>query len=244
VLTDAGDIPYPGNAIKGEATLEDLATGDVSKYNGIGLIGYNTIQPDNLLCLGPDGATSTSCPEGRGYEACPFMWYIDHAANGASDAAEEDVSGVIPTFSIHPNITLVPCTLNLESQVPTSVTLQFDVYNEFELHLTTSTTVSCWASWDLGATTNTQFNIPFGALPAFGTILQTRIRSAAPLPPQANGGVLIVVEETHAYGSSFLPSIVPATAKSAQNGHTSFADHSGLDVVTIPSDQLFNGPQP
>lgn len=241
VLTDAGDSPYPGNAIKGEATIEDQVTSattpalyraaDITKYNAIGFIGYNTNDGNSTLCLGPDGATSAGCSS-REYEACPAAWYLDHAARGAVDAVEPD------TYSIQPNVTVVPCTLNLETQAPTSVTLQFDVITEFETHLSASTTVTCWASWDLGllkddgsVAANGVSDI-FNAPTAGGSILQTRVRSATGTPR----GVLMVVEETHLDGDK------DHTAKSAQNGHTSFADQSGMDVLTIPSDQFQSQP--
>jgi len=224
VLTDAGDSPYPGNAIKGEATLEDITTGDISKYNAIGLIGYNTNTGDATLCLGPDGASNASCP-GREYEACPATWLIDHAARGASSAVEDS------NYRIQPNLTVVPCTIDLESQRPTSVTLQFDIINEFELHLSASTTVTCWASWDLGAPTG-GVSDAFNAATSLGSVLQTRVRSAAGTPR----GVMMVLEETHASADP------AATAKSAQNVHAGFTDQPGIDVVTIPGDQI--GPQP
>jgi hypothetical protein len=226
IEVDPGGAPVGGNSLKGEATLEDVASGDVSKYNAIGIKGHDTIDNNNILCLeSHDSPGDPNCPV-KEYDACPLSWYLDHAAVGASDSVAED-KGV--DSSIRTSLTVVPCTENFESQLPTPVTVQFLVTNEFEQTLSASTTVTCWASWDLGASINGISDI-FNASTLGGSLAQTRMRSAT-LTPR---GVLAVLEETHAadLGANGL------TARSAQNGHTSFQDQPGLDMITIPADQL------
>lgn len=232
VEVDSGGGPISGNSLKGEATLEDVASGDVSKYNAIGIKGNNNNNGDGTLCLGGSAAPGDpdACPLGAEYDACPFSWYLDHAAVGASDSVA-DHNGVASL--VNTNLTLVPCTENFETQVPTSVTVQFRVTNEFEQTLTASTTVTCWASWDLGAKNGNGVSDIFNASTLGGNLAQTRIRSAA-LTPR---GVLAVIEETHL---ADIPSGTASfsTARSAQNGHTSFQDQAGLEKVTIPADQV------
>jgi hypothetical protein len=42
------------------------------------------------------------------------------------------------------DLTLIPCTQDFENAIPGEVTVQFDIVNEFEQHLSTSITVVCW----------------------------------------------------------------------------------------------------
>jgi len=85
IEVDASGFPVPGNALKGEATLEDPRTGDVSKYNAIGIKGFDTNNMDGTLCLG--GGVTNECPTGAEYEACPSLWILDHPAVGARTAS-------------------------------------------------------------------------------------------------------------------------------------------------------------
>ncbi|MFI5394665.1 MAG: hypothetical protein ACHQ9S_03955 [Candidatus Binatia bacterium] len=225
IEVDSSGAPESGNALKGEATIEDPTTGDVSKYNAVGFVGNNNNNGDNVLCLGNSSAAGdpAACPLGAEYSACPASWYLDTTAVGAIDPVLED-NGI--DSSVGANLTVVPCTENFETQVPTSVTLQFVVINEFEQSLSTSTTVTCWASWDLGSQV---WSDVFNTGTLGGKLAQTRMRSATGTPR----GVLAVVEETHTELTTG-----GLTARSAQNGHTSFQDQPGLDKVTIPGDQL------
>ncbi len=245
IEVDGSGFPVAGNAFKGEATLEDIATGDVSKYNAIGLKGFDTNNMDGTLCLG--GGVSSACPTGAEYEACPQSWILDHPAVGASDAAIDNNPNVCNTpgqcSSVSTNLTVVPCTQNYETQSPPPVTLQFAITNEFEQTFSASTTVACWASYNLGdiaSTTN-----PFGGInPIFltenvgGSTLQTRVRSASGTPR----GIMAVIEETHvqcpAGNTGCAGGAANAVARSAQNGHNSFADQAGQDVITIPAEQI------
>ena len=46
-------------------------------------------------------------------------------------------------------MTLVPCSEDFENQLPTSSTIQFVVYNEFEERFSASTTVTCYINVEL-----------------------------------------------------------------------------------------------
>jgi len=147
IQVDSSGAPLSGNALKGEATIYYADNQDITKYNAIGVKGYNTNDQDTVLCLGSASASSTSCPnqQGREYEACPQGWFLDHPATIAGPFFPGT-----PAIYAGTNLTIVPCTENFETQSPTNVTLQFLVTNEYEQTLSTSTTVTCWASWDLG----------------------------------------------------------------------------------------------
>lgn len=229
IEVDASGFPVPGNALKGEATLEDIATGDVSKYNAIGLKGFDTNNMDGVLCLG--GGVTADCPSGAEYEACPQTWLLDHPAVGAPDPVVEQqqfctTAGSCST-SVATNLTVVPCTEDFENQAPLPVTLQFAITNEYEQTFSASTTFTCWASFDLE-----DINPIFQASSLGGNILQTRMRSAA----GTQRGVMAVLEETHSV-STTSPALSFVT-RAAQNAHTTFQDQTGPDLITIPADQI------
>jgi len=219
IEVDAGGAPLPGNSLKGEATLEEIATGDVSKYNAIGLKGLNPNNMDNVLCLGHGGGAN--CPGGPEYEGCPATWILDHNAVGADDLVVREGS------SVGANLTVVPCTENFELQSTPAVTLQFSITNEFEQTFSASTTLTCWASLNLET-----INPIFQAKNLQGSVVQTRMRAAASTPV----GVTAVIEETHTVGA--------VTARSAQNGHTTLVTPSQepADIITIPAEQLNSNP--
>ena len=217
---DSSGAPSSGNAFKGEATLETIATGDVSKYNAVTFKGYNTNDQDTVLCLGSATATNAACPNGREYEACPLGWLLDHPATGSLGGILDPTGNTVGT-----NLTVVPCTENFETQVATSVTMQFLVTNEYEQTLSTSTTVSCWASWDLGSSSTDTFLRVFQSGVIGGSIVQTRLRSAS----GSKVGVIPVIEETRTLGG--------IAATSAQNAHATPEDQPGMDLITFPFDQ-------
>jgi hypothetical protein len=241
ILVDASGAPYSGNSLKGEATLEDLASGDVSKYNAIGIQGNDNQNGDDVLCLGSSVAGNDLCPTGSEYAGCPTEWRLDHPATGAYDPVvqQQDFCAsscactgrhcVCDCSSVGTNLTMVPCTENFETQELTGITLQFLITNEFEQSFTTSTSFECWGSFDLGAPSGSL--LPgisdwFNAGALGSETLQTRIRSAGGTP----GGVLAVIEETHQ------DTVNGLTARAAQNGHM-IGELNVMDVVTIPIGQ-------
>lgn len=227
IEVDASGFPVPGNALKGEATLIDLPSGavpdgDVSKYNAIGLKGFDTNNMDGTLCLGGD--VSEGCPTGAEYEACPRLWFLDHPSDGAEDPVANDGSATT-------TMTLVPCTQNFETQQPEPVTLQFIITNEFEQSLSASTTFQCWASYTLNGDQADGTN-PYGGIStAFekgtigGNVLKTQVRVVG-----GTNGVIPVIETTTSLGSTF--------ARHAENPHSSFEDVFGPDIITIPGEQI------
>jgi hypothetical protein len=237
IEVDASGFPVPGNALKGEATLVDPFSGDVSKYNAIGLKGFDTNNMDNILCLG--GGVTGQCPTGAEYEGCPHTWLLDHPSVGAPNAVvdQQDFCENPPCSSIAVNLTVVPCTQNFETQDPRPVTMQFIVINEFEQALSASTTFRCWESYQLE-----DISPIFLANTIGGNVLQTRVRSFAS-PPNAEGvagGIMAIIEETHVQCPPGSGCVGAGTfvARSAQNGHTTFTDQAISDIITIPPDQV------
>jgi hypothetical protein len=225
VEVDASGFPVGGNALKGEATLVDTADNDVSKYNAIGLKGFDTNNMDGTLCLG--GGVTAGCPTGAEYEACPRLWVIDHPSDGAINPVADNFG--FPSEA-SATLTVVPCTQNFETQAPEDVTVQFLIMNEFEQVLSASTSFQCWASWSLNGDEADSAN-PYGGISTafekatIGTdLVKTTARAVG------NTGVMMVVEETN--------SSTGGTARSAQNVHTSFQDVTGQDIITIPGEQI------
>jgi hypothetical protein len=121
---------------------------------------------------------------------------------------------------------VVPCTQNFETQVPTSVTIQFLVFDEFESSFSASTTVTCWAELGLDEISNVFLPPPLGPLDR--TFVQTRMR-----PSNATeSGFMVVASERHDL-SAF--AICEGTADF--NVHRE-GERRGPDLVTIPADQL------
>lgn len=141
--------PYSGNHLKGEATLSSTVdvllpstAGDVSKYNAIGFLGNPDVTPTNPLQLNDSM-----------YNACPARLDLDFFATGSEDPVLADLSdrleeGAIESFTAT-ELTLVPCSEDFETQTPTSVTIQFVVYNEYEERFSASTTVACYLNVEL-----------------------------------------------------------------------------------------------
>ncbi|MFN8640783.1 MAG: hypothetical protein U0802_03665 [Candidatus Binatia bacterium] len=87
------------------------------------------------------------------------------------------------------DLTLIPCTQDFENSLPSSVTVQFAIYNEFEQRFSASTTVDCWANFYLF-----QVDSPLDpersvfSFPTLGTVAaHTRIT------PNPDGGAVIGV---------------------------------------------------
>jgi hypothetical protein len=245
IEVDASGAPLSGNHLKGEATLETAetcdfpqgaeigtcrqsqqecevtadcpgTTGDVAKYNALGIIGLETNDSDNVLCLG--GEPTDGCPNGAEYDACPQEWILNHYADDAEDLVVGNGSNVDPF------ITVVPCAENFETQVPETVTIQFRLTNEFEQPFSTSTSVTCWAELDLD---NIDFVFDRDAVGS--DFVQTRMRPST----GTNSGFLVVADEVHSFDGG--------EAAAAANVHVE-GERPGPDKIVIPAEQL--PPQP
>lgn len=238
IETDASEAPIGGNALKGEATIEDPSTNDVSKYNAIGLKGFDTNDMDNVLCIG--GGVSNSCPRGAEYAACPNTWILDHPLVGAEDpvVADADCGTGTCTSQVNTTFTVVPCSEDFEHQAPPPVRLQFLVTNEFEQTFSTSTAFQCWQSFDIEDISNS-FTTAIG-----GSTAVTLVTSHADDPSQPVFGIMAVVEESHILTDTQGMTTTTLTARAAQNGHVSFTDQDSngqtqnQDLIIIPGEQV------
>jgi len=169
IQTDESGAVSPGNKLKGEATLRRF-DGDVSRYNAIALQGNPNLSGASI---GNDLQLNlTSSNPGGEFSACPDKLLFDHYADGVSDPVIDQIGSCTSVCFGGPNngapcstnsdcgttsstarclacpiqttLTLVPCSEDFENQVPGRVTVQFDIINEFEEHLSASTTVDCF----------------------------------------------------------------------------------------------------
>ena len=138
VEVDDSGYPIAANALKGEATIGEMLAGDVTKYNGITVEG---IDPGADLDLELDGVE---------YAACPAGLLVNFQAEDEGDMVIDALGGGVGSSVVNTNLTLVPCSVDLENLTLKSVTVAFETVNEFENHFSASTEVSCWNSLSLG----------------------------------------------------------------------------------------------
>lgn len=232
VEVDSSGAPLNGNRLKGEATLvtpsgvatatAQMRMGEASKYNAIGIPGLNTDTNANdgdfVLCLG--GGPRPGCPGGAEYAGCPETLVIDHLAEGASHPAAAQLRSA--EALVRSEWTLLPCTQDLENQIPASVVAQFKVVNEFEEMFSASTTVECWRNLRLGDVS------PIFSLRFLGTrFAQTRIT-----PGGVDASGLLGVMETFVSTSAETPPFVSRAAFNVHvEGQRAFGDRIGLPEV-------------
>jgi hypothetical protein len=135
IEVDASGAPWSGNALGGHATLKERESGEIVNYSGIGVRGLQTNDADGTLCIG--GAKGAVCPSGAEYQGCSNDWLVAHPASFDDRAVDGEANDT--------RLTVVPCTQDLLTKVPTTVTLQFLLVTEFEQMFSVSTSINCWA---------------------------------------------------------------------------------------------------
>jgi hypothetical protein len=261
VEVDMGGMPYRGNKLKGEATLR-RSDGDVSKYNAIAFLGNRNLDvqvesPDTLVL------NYTSQNQDGEYSSCPNTLILNHYADGVPDPALSDpnsldgqcepvcIGGPTPGAgcSIDSNcgfggrclacpvlttLTLVPCQQDFENQIPGRVTVQFQIFNEFEQPFSTSTTVDCWLDAPLFTIGSPGPANPF-TYRVLGTIgAVTRIN-----PNPGNGGVIGIAEESRFDTETNNGNSIGTDAVAAFNLHvegTRFDNAGVTDRIIIPAE--------
>jgi hypothetical protein len=133
-VEDSG-FPLGANALKGEATIGDVRSGDVTRYNAMAI---EAIEPMADLDLELDGVE---------YAACPEALLVNVQQEGGSDPGLDGLGS--QDSVVNTNLTLVPCSVDLENLNLHSVTMQFEIHNEFEQETSTSTAITCWQSLSL-----------------------------------------------------------------------------------------------
>ncbi len=189
---DSSGSPLPGNRIKGEATLVGPG-GDLTTYNALALPA-NPQPPGTELEL-----TLTDNNPGGEFAACPDTIIFNHFAHGADQIALSsgtslgaqnlcDGPGGCPVTT---ELTMVPCSQDLENGRPGRVTVGFLIFDEFEARLSATTTVDCWFNLPLNQIAPAGPTNPFTPAAMGGsTTRHTRIR-----PAPGQGGVLAIAEE-------------------------------------------------
>lgn len=194
IAVDQNDVPIEDNALKGEALIvrSDVANNtnffDVGAYNAIGipaLAGRNN--RDNVLILGGNGAE---------YAGCPNVLILDHFFDGAVDPVAQQ--------SISTSLTLVPCTEDFLTQRPTSIPVQFLVFNEFEQRFSTSfRDFNCFREFRLSEIDTRVPTFSIFHAGVSGTLTgQTRIRGVAGNDRTRGQTLLGVAEEMRVNGGS------------------------------------------
>jgi hypothetical protein len=254
VQVDDSDIPLRGNSLKGEATLR-RSDGDVSKYNAIALRGNNDPNAevnDNPNQLNLDWTQNNGAGQ---YSACPDTLIFNHVAYNAPDLVVEQIGnceltcyggtnngkrcavetegtdcplgGKCLSCPVTTNLTLVPCSEDIENQVPSSSTVQFAIWDEFERRFSSSVTVNCWLSAELNQIHPNAFS--FSTLGTFSA--HTRIT-----PNPGAPGVLGVAEETRHDNVFDDPGVTSAVAAYNLEGEGNRFDGSGVtDTIILPT---------
>ncbi len=210
IEVDDSGVPLPGNALIGGATITDTVNGDSSRYNAVGLRGFDTNNMDFTLCLGGD--VSGACPTGAEYDACPERSSFGFFA----EDVEDPVAGA---GAIETTLTILPCSEDIESQIPGSTTLTYTVVNEFEQVLSGVASIDCWADARLSAL-GSPFSFAF---------LSTTYAQASFRPAPGFGSVTMVADERHEVTGA-----PPRYGSAAINVHVD-GSVAGGDQLRLPS---------
>jgi hypothetical protein len=173
ILVDESGAASNANALKGEAIIETLGSPQISKYNSINILAVQDAPASS------DTADLALKLNNSEYNACPKSLEVVHYANGAGDivlnALDPNSCATAMGCPVFTQITLIPCTEDLEDQVCVNTIAQFAVYDEQETPVSASMEVACWNnSWlgDIG-----DHGVAFDA--SRGTFLRTHIQAAA-----------------------------------------------------------------
>lgn len=217
IEVDSTGVPLNGNHLKGQATLV-TPDGEASKYNAVGVLGYNTAansnDGDSLLCLGGD--VREGCPTGAEYNGCPAAIMVDHFADGASNPVLQDASPAA-TSSVSTSLTVVPCTQDFENGTPVPFTVQFVLTNEFEERFSASRSVTCWGDLALS-----EIDAVFREAQLGTRFVQTRMSS-----PAGGPGFVVVAEEFHRFTNP-----TGRESRAALNP-IGVGERAGGDIVTL-----------
>ena len=149
-----------------------------------------------------------------------------------------DGAGMLAPRSVNlTELTLIPCSEDFENSIPSTVTVQFEIYNEFENHFSVSATVTCWRKNFLYEYTSPldpeRSPFSFGVLGSF--VAQTWIQPVDDPFDIANsdGGVLAVAGVLRADAGSRI-------TRTALNVHMEGDRFTGTDGTVIDKIILSN----
>jgi hypothetical protein len=133
---------------------------------------------------------------------------VSHPSNFDDRSVDGDASST--------RLTVVPCGRNFDAEVPDRVTLSIQITTEFEQLFSASTTVQCWADFDLGEVTSLFERDNNGA-----NWLQTRLSVA-----NSPAGIMLLQQTVHEHAR---PATFTAVATTAH--HKGTGDETDLIVV-------------
>lgn len=210
VEVDGAMAPLPANSLKGEATIGDVAGTDVAKYNAVGVEADpdgDSLGAFDDLDLVLDNDEFSACPGG-------LLWNV-----GAEDSSDDIIDELGGGASlVQSTVTLTPCSRDFANVIPSRITVNFVITNEFEESFGTTTTVDCWAAISLA-----DVGLPTDIGSSFGTVRITRVDD----PDAGDAGVIGV-------GSTRRTDLgTGASGTAAVNLH--FLDNDPDIVVTDPA---------
>jgi hypothetical protein len=184
VQTDGTGGVWPGDDLKGEATIETTAvqlpleefpipvdSTQISKYNSINVIAVQApFEDPTILPLNGVNPANTAY---NVFNACPEAVEFTNYAQGADDLVAADIEPTACTASgcpVETEITIIPCRVDFESGMPTRFTVDIRYTNEFEQELSRGLVASCWAQFTLE-------NLNFTNI-GDGTFQRTRLNSS------------------------------------------------------------------
>ena len=230
IETDANHNPIALNDLKGEGLIEtvtDLADTadadfDVASYNAIGLVATGNPITGNPLTLGGD-------PDTAEYNGCPNFLILNHFF----DLAEDPVPGT--DDEITTDITLVPCSEDLQHQIPGEAVVQYLVFNEFEQRISFSNSVRCFEEIQLCNIQTSQCSRSIWSVGVAGSLTgQTRLNPigvSTTNPPGIASGLVGIAIEKHA-GPSFTRTAAFALDMSGLRVNPDGS--SAVDTITLP----------
>ena len=156
-----------GNAFKGEATLETIAKAavdlpppagipvlstQISKYNSINIRAVRPPSGDPAI-LPLNGVVPGTDPFNV-YNACPEAVEFTNYSVGAEDLVADSID---PTACddtpagcpVTTEITVIPCRIDYERQIPTRFVLNIVYHNEFEQLASVERDFQCWTNFTL-----------------------------------------------------------------------------------------------
>jgi hypothetical protein len=121
---DESGAPIAQNSLTGKACIYGQNAGaDLSEYSAVTVFAKASPAKDLNL-------------DNTEYNACPANVVLDHWSAGSGDAFTQSL--------VSTELTLVPCTEDFENQLPPPGRAIFDIYNEFEEHLSASIDLGCY----------------------------------------------------------------------------------------------------
>jgi hypothetical protein len=211
VQVDGSGAPLSGNDLAGQATLTDLASGDVAAYAALGLRGSGLNDGDEFLCI---GEPSDNCFLGVAeYDPCPAEWILTLPADGAEDAQLGAGSRLSTRLAV------APCSQNLRDTTPGTVDIEISVFNEMAQRFTGMTSVTCWADLSLADVADEIFT---------RGMLGSDYAEARLGPAEGSGGFMLVAQTTRATAGAPLLTSSVAVSPHHQGGATA------ADLIVLP----------